>query len=106
VAAFGKLRPLIGAYVALLGTTLVMLLAAGAIVEMIYHLQLNQALGPELSYLGATLNAHGLDSWFGACFVLLTAIALFELARRHFAADWGQIQEEIERDIKRREALA
>jgi branched-chain amino acid transport system permease protein len=106
VAAFGKLRPLLGAYVALFGTTLVMLLAAGAIVEMIYHLQLNQALGPELSYLGATLNAHGLDSWFGSIFVLLTSIGLFEIARRHFAAEWGRVQEEIEREIKRREALA
>jgi branched-chain amino acid transport system permease protein len=38
--------------------------------------------------------------------VLLTSIGLFEIARRHFAAEWGRVQEEIEREIKRREALA
>jgi branched-chain amino acid transport system permease protein len=106
VAAFGKLRPLMGAYVALFGTALVMLVGAGAMVEMVYHLQLHQALGDELTYLGATLNAKGVDSWFGAVFVLVTGIAMFEIARRHFVAEWGRTQEEIEREIKRREALA
>jgi len=106
VAAFGKLRPLVGAYVALFGTALVMLVGAGAIVEMVYHLQLHQALGDELSYLGATLNAKGVDSWFGALFVLGTGVAMFEIARRHFVREWGLVQEEIEREIKRREALA
>jgi branched-chain amino acid transport system permease protein len=79
---------------------------AGAIVEMVYHLQLHQALGDELSYLGATLNAKGVDSWFGALFVLGTGVAMFEIARRHFVREWGLVQEEIEREIKRREALA
>jgi branched-chain amino acid transport system permease protein len=106
VAAFGKLRPLMGAYVALFGTALVMLVGAGAMVEMVYHLQLHQALGDELTYLGATLNAKGVDSWFGAVFVLVTGIAMFEIARRHFVAEWGRTQEEIEREIKRREAMA
>ena len=34
-------------------------------IEMVYHLKLNAALGPELKFLGATLNAHGVNSWFG-----------------------------------------
>jgi branched-chain amino acid transport system permease protein len=104
VAAFGKLRPLLGSYIALAGTALTMLVGAGAMIEMVYHLQLNEALGPELKFMGATLNARGLDSWFGACFVLAVGMALFELTRRQFALQWGQTQEEIEREIKRREA--
>ncbi len=36
-------------------------------------------------------------------FVLLTGIGLFELARRQYVIEWGQIQEEIEKEIKRRE---
>ena len=32
-------------------------------------------------------------------------VALFELSRRSFVADWESIQEEIEKEIKRREAL-
>jgi branched-chain amino acid transport system permease protein len=37
--------------------------------------------------------------------VLATGAALFELTRRHFAVQWGEIQTEIEKEIKRREAL-
>jgi branched-chain amino acid transport system permease protein len=104
VAAFGKLRPLIGSYLALAGTAATILTGAGAMIEMVYHLQLNEALGPQLRFMGVMLNAKGLDSWFGACFVLAVGVGLFELTRRQFAKQWGQTQEEIEREIKRREA--
>jgi len=106
VAAFGRLRELWVSYLALGATALIALLGAAGIIEMVYHLKLNPALGPELKFLGATLNAHGVDSWFGCAFVLLTGVGLFELARRHFVRQWGQIQEDIEKEIKRREALA
>src|SRR5512139_3874256 len=84
VAAFGKLRKLWTAYLALGGTALVVLVGAGAMIEMVYHLQLNSALGSQLTYMGATIDAHGFDSWFGAVFVTLTGVALFELSRRQF----------------------
>jgi branched-chain amino acid transport system permease protein len=103
VAAFGKLRPLLASYLALLGTALTMLVGAGAMIEMVYHLQLHEALGPELKFMGAALNVKGLDSWFGAGFVLLVGVALFEVVRREFIKQWGHTQEEIEREIKRRE---
>jgi branched-chain amino acid transport system permease protein len=106
VAAFGKLRRLWPSYGALAGTALVMLTGAAAMIEMLYHLQLNAALGPEMSFLGARLNAKAPDSWIGAVFVLATGLALFELTRRHFKRQWDEIQEEIEKEIKRREALS
>jgi len=105
VAAFGKLGKLWTGYLALGGAGLAVLGGVAAMIEMLYHLQLNAALGPTLSFMGATLNAQGLDSWLGAAFVALTGAALFELARRHFALEWGEVQEEIEKEIKRREAL-
>jgi branched-chain amino acid transport system permease protein len=104
VAAFGKLRRLWVAYVALAGTALVMLAGAAAMIEMVYHLQLNSALGPQLRFLGVPLDAMGLDSWFGAAFVTLVGLAMFEATRRVFGKQWGQIQEEIEKEIRRREA--
>ena len=55
--------------------------------------------------MGMTLNSRGLDSWVGSAFVMLTGLGLFELARRQFAREWGTIQEEIEKEIKRRETL-
>ncbi len=105
VAKFGHLRKLWVSYLALGLTALVVLFGAAAMIEMIYHLQLNAALGPELSFLGATLNSKGLNSWFGSAFVMLTGLGLFELCRRQFAREWGQIQESIEKEIKRMETL-
>jgi branched-chain amino acid transport system permease protein len=105
LASFGKLRELWTAYLALGGTAFAMLAGAGAMVEMIYHLQLNSALGPELQFLGTTLNATSAESWFGAAMVAAVGLALFELARRRYMADWERIQEEIEKEIKRREAI-
>ncbi len=104
VAAFGKLRPMLASYLALAGTAATMLVGAGAMLEMTYHLQMNQALGSELSFMGATIDAKSLDSWFGAAFVLAVGVAMFEMTRRQFARQWGQTQEEIEKEIKRREA--
>ena len=104
VARFGMLRRIWVAYLGLLGTALVMLMGAGAMIEMVYHLQLNAALGNELPFMGATLNAKGLNSWLGAAFVLATGAGLFELTRRQFARDWDEMQSEIEKEIKRREA--
>ncbi|GAP37277.1 branched-chain amino acid ABC transporter permease [Piscinibacter sakaiensis] len=105
VAAFGRLRRLWTAYLAMGGTALVMLAGAAAMIEMVYHLQLGAALGPELHFLGVPLNATGVDSWFGSGLVLLTGLVLFELSRRQFRRDWGEVQAEIEKEIKRREAL-
>jgi branched-chain amino acid transport system permease protein len=105
VASFGRLKELWVSYLALAFTALVALCGAAAMIEMVYHLQLNAALGPKLQFMGATLDAHGADSWFGALFVMLTGVAMFELARRHYARQWGEIQEFIAREMKRREGL-
>ena len=105
LAKYGKLRPLWVSYLGLAGTGLVGVLGAACMVEMTYHLQLNAAVGPEMNFLGATINAKSLTSWFGAGFVLLTGGGLFELCRRQFARQWSSIQEEIEHEIKRGEAL-
>jgi len=105
VAAFGRLKELWVSYLALAITALVALLGAAAMIEMVYHLQLNSALGPQLKFLAMNLNAKGVDSWFGAAFVMLTGVGLFEATRRHFVRQWGDIQEFIEKEMKRRETL-
>ena len=103
VASFGKLKQIWVSYLGLFVTALVALLGAGAMIEMVYHLQLNSALGNHLKFLGMTLNAKGVDSWFGSTFVMLTGLGLFEVARRHFLEEWSEIQIDIEKEIKRRE---
>jgi branched-chain amino acid transport system permease protein len=105
VAAFGRFKELAVSYLALAVTACVVLLGAAGMIEMVYHLKLNAALGPELKFLGSTMNAKSANSWFGCAFVMLTGIAMFEVVRRHFAYQWGEIQGFIEKEMKRREAL-
>ena len=103
VASFGKLRQIGVSYLGLFLTGLVMLMGAGAMIEMIYHLQLNAALGDTLKFMGVTLNAKGIDSWVGSALVMITGLGLFEVTRRHYLHEWGLIQTDIEKEIKRRE---
>jgi branched-chain amino acid transport system permease protein len=105
VASFGRFKELAVSYLALGVTAAVVLLGAAGMIEMVYHLKLNAALGPEMPFLGSTLNAKGANAWFGCAFVMVTGLAMFEVARRHFARQWGEIQEAIEKEMKRREAL-
>jgi branched-chain amino acid transport system permease protein len=103
VAAFGKLKQIWVSYLGLFVTALVALVGAAAMIEMVYHLQLNSALGDTLKFMGVTLNARGVDSWFGSIFIMLTGLGLFEVVRRHYLIEWSDIQVEIEKEIKRRE---
>jgi len=99
VAAFGKLKQLLGNYLAMALTLVVALTGAAAIVEMTYHLQLNSSQGSELTFLGTTLNVATAQSWLGAVVVMLVGAGLFEWARRQFSVKWKEVQEFIENKI-------
>jgi branched-chain amino acid transport system permease protein len=103
VAAFGRLRELLGLYLGLFVTGLIMLLGFSALIEMGYHLQLNAAMGDTLSYLGVTLNTRAASSWLSALAVAAVGFGLFEWVRRGFAEKWAQVQGDIEKIIKQRE---
>jgi branched-chain amino acid transport system permease protein len=75
-------------------------------IEMLYHLQLNAALGPTMKFLGQQLDASAASSWAGALALLVVAGGLFEWRRRDFARRWGAIQAEIEHIIAQREGRA
>jgi branched-chain amino acid transport system permease protein len=74
-----------------------------AMIEMLYHLQLNQALGPNLKFMGLNLNAASTTTWLGAAAVLVLGAVAFEFVRRGFAKKWGAVQEDIERLVKAQE---
>lgn len=103
VAAYGFLRRIWTAYLALFGTGMVALTGVAVMAEMVYHLKLNEALGPVMRFAGVEIDTQGTDAWVGAAMLTLTGAALFELARRQFAHQWGQIQEEIELAQRRAE---
>ncbi|SDM41631.1 amino acid/amide ABC transporter membrane protein 2, HAAT family [Oryzisolibacter propanilivorax] len=104
VVRFGQWRALAWPYAALLASGLPALLGAAALVEMVYHLQLNAALGGELSFLGLTLDARGTAAWLGAGAVFAIGAVLFECSRRHFVRRWDAVQDEIERQLQRQGA--
>ena len=105
IAKFGKLKGLLSIYAALAVTGLFGLFGVGALLEMVYHRQLNAALGSELHYLGATLDSAHMDSWISMTAVMFVGFGVFELVRRRFVKQWSQVQEHIENEIKRRESL-
>jgi branched-chain amino acid transport system permease protein len=104
LAAFGRLRPLLGAYLALLVAGAIAFAGASAMVEMLYHLQLNQALGPVMRFGGVSLDARGAPAWVGAALLFAAGAGAFELARRRLRVRWDAAQDDIERELKRREA--
>jgi branched-chain amino acid transport system permease protein len=106
VAKFGRFKPFWSLYAGLLVTGAIMVAGAAAIVEMIYHMQLNAALGPTLRFFGLTLDTSNPTSWAIAVGLMVVGGGLLEIVRRRFVRTWGQAQEEIEREIKRREVTA
>jgi len=106
VASFGRFARIGASYLALGGTAAVALLGSAAIVEMVYHIQLDAALGSTIKFLGATLDTKSANAWIGAVFVTITGAGLFELARRAYRADWHEVQVHIEAEVKKREARA
>ncbi len=106
VAAFGKLRPLWRSYLALTAAGIVAFAGLATLIEMIYHLQLNHTSGTTMSFLGINLDVHGWGSWGGTLAVVAIGMTALEFIRRRFLLQWGTIQEEIEKEIKRREALS
>lgn len=106
MARAGKLSRFGALYLGLIGAGVVMLLGVSALIEMIYHHQLNAAMGPEVGYLGLTLDTSSVLAWAIALVVTVVGWVLLELARRRFALAWGRAQEEIENEITRRERTA
>ncbi|MBC7705233.1 MAG: branched-chain amino acid ABC transporter permease [Rhodoferax sp.] len=90
--------PLIGLYGGLLLTSLLALAGAAAMVEMVYHRQLDAALGSQLQFLGWALDTASARSWWTAAAVMATGVGLFEPLRRLFAERWDVIQLAIQND--------
>jgi branched-chain amino acid transport system permease protein len=93
------------AYLALGGLGAMLLVAVAAVVEIIYHLQLDSSGAGGVAFFGTTLDVSRPDTWVGLALATLVSAGLFEVARRHFMHEWGEAQAEIEKEIKRREAI-
>lgn len=100
MARAGKLGRFAGLYGALVLACALLMLGTSALIEMIYHMQLNAAVGSEVKYLGMRLDAATVAPWLGAVVVaLIGALAVHQVGRR-FAHAWGKAQEEIEAGLQ------
>lgn len=106
MARAGKLRRFAGLYGALVGACVLLLLGASLLIEMIYHMQLNAALGSGVKYLGMQFDASRLAPWLGAGAVAIAGLFAVHRVGRRFALAWGKAQEEIEAGMRRREQAA
>jgi branched-chain amino acid transport system permease protein len=96
VAAHGLLRRLWLPYLGLALAGVVVLVAASVMVELTYHVKLNEGVGPLMKYAGFELNTLSSQVWATVLSALLVGAGLLEWARRQFARQWGAVQEEIE----------
>ncbi len=103
VARFGKFNRFWALYGGLLVAVIPVIIGAAALIEMIYHIQLNSALGPNLDFMRVSLDTSSVASWVGAAAILAIGLMLLEFVRRRFVLTWGHAQEEIEAEIKRKE---
>jgi branched-chain amino acid transport system permease protein len=100
VMQVGALRRLVPIYAGMAFTCLLMLAGAGALVEMIYHQQLNASLGPDLPFAGLILNAQAPSTWLVSLAIALVGWAGFEWLRQRFMPIWADIQSEINTPAK------
>jgi branched-chain amino acid transport system permease protein len=103
VAKFGKFARLLRPYAGLLLAGLLVVAGASALIEMIYHIQLNAGTGSQFRFVGVSLDTENHMSWLVSAAVLAVGLVGLEFARRAFIRVWSRAQEEIEAEIKQRE---
>jgi branched-chain amino acid transport system permease protein len=106
MARFGKLRRFAGFYGALLAAGVVMLIGVSAMIEMIYHLQLNAASGAYISFMGLRLDTTHAAAWAGAIAVAVGGGAVLRWVGKRYARTWGVALEEIESEMAQRAGAA
>jgi len=103
VAKFGRFARLLRPYAGLLLAGLLVVAGASALIEMIYHIQLNAGTGSQFRFVGVSLDTENHMSWLVSAAVLAVGLVGLEFARRAFIRVWSRAQEEIEAEIKQRE---
>ena len=106
VARFGKFKRLLQPYAILFLASAAVTAGASALIEMIYHIQLNAGTGSKLRFLGVALDTESVASWVAPLLVLAVGLVGLEFARRRFVRVWSRAQDEIEAEIKQREPAA
>ena len=100
VAAHGKFGRIAPSLVMLLLAALVTLAGAGAMIEMIYNMQLG-AMSDDVHFFGFTLHSKNAMYWIASGLLFVVGVIALEWARRRYAFAWSQVNTEIEEAARR-----
>lgn len=101
VAKFGKFRRMWAPYVAVAGAGLVLFFGIVALIEMIYHYQLESSGSMEMRLFGIQVDTGTPGPWIVAAIVVAVGSVLMRHASRWFRRVWGGAQAEIQEQIER-----
>ena len=105
VAARGKFGRIAPSLALMLFAGVVTLAGAGALIEMIYNLQLG-SMSDEVHFFGMTLHAKDMAHWLISGILFVAGALALEWARRRYAREWSVVQTEIEEENKRAQEAA
>ena len=100
VAAHGKFGRVAPSLLVMLLAALVTLAGAGALIEMIYNLQLG-AMSDDVHFFGLTLHSRATAYWVVSGLVFILGSLALEFSRRRYARAWSQVNTEIEEAQRR-----
>lgn len=100
VMQFGRFGPLLLPYVALALAGIGAFVALAALIEMVYHLQMNAIMSPELKFMGLTLNVQDKTHWALTVAATVLGAIVFAWVRSGFIKVWHRQQELIEADLR------
>ena len=96
LARHGKLPALLPAYGWLVLSSALSALGVAALVEMVYHRQLDAAMGPVLRFAGWALDTSSAAHWSGLLVYLAIGLGCFAWSRRRFVLQWHAVHQSLE----------
>jgi branched-chain amino acid transport system permease protein len=101
---YGRFKRVFPGLMAVSAATLIACAGIAIAVEMLYHLTLNAANGPEMQRFGLTINTSALSNWLIAGAVFMVGAIAFRRTGRAFRLAWNEANAEIEELIRRAQA--
>ena len=75
-----------------------------AMIEMLYHVTLDADSGPMMHLFGANVNTSTATPWIAALVMLAITAFVFRQIKKPFQQQWGEVNAEIEDEIRKAEA--
>lgn len=98
---YGKFKRVLPSLAAISAATLVACAGLVMAIEMLYHWTLNAANGPMMTRFGLQIDTSAWSNWLIAAAVFAVGAIAFWMIRKPFQHKWGEVNTEIEEQIRR-----